>query len=77
MHKVFLSYSSQDKQAVDQLAHELSRQGISYWRDQDRLCGYIFIHRLVMEHFASLKEGNPQHVSGLPSSQEVQERAVV
>lgn len=37
MQKLFLSYSSQDRKTVDQLAHELSQQGISYWRDQDKL----------------------------------------
>ena len=37
MQKVFLSYASQDRQAVDQLARELFQQGISYWRDQDKL----------------------------------------
>jgi hypothetical protein len=37
MQKIFLSYSSLDRQAVDQLAHELSQQGVSFWRDQDKL----------------------------------------
>src|SRR5262249_37226727 len=37
MQNVFLSYSSQDHAAVDLLAHDLSQQGVSYWRDQERL----------------------------------------
>ena len=37
MQNVFLSYSSQDHEAVDLLAHDLSQQGVSYWRDQERL----------------------------------------
>ncbi|GKS59862.1 hypothetical protein YTPLAS18_33980 [Nitrospira sp.] len=37
MQTVFLSYASQDQQKVDQLAHDLSNQGVSYWRDREKL----------------------------------------
>ena len=36
--------------------------------------GYIFIHRLVMEHFASLKEPSPEHLPNAAAAVHAQER---